>query len=100
MSIIIKVKHEDKEYTLSLAEAARLINMAESTFSAKWRQRKLMQCEDQACFDHIKRFRNKINKKTAPNRGRVTEAAAERKEEAALKKHKRYFDLFNYGAAI
>lgn len=101
MTILIKFKHKGEAHELSLAKAAQLLNMAESTFSGKWRQNKLMARTDQECFDNVKRYRKKANKKRRhSNCPSPTEAVSIRKEEAFFVKQRQYFALFNYGSAI
>ena len=49
---LIKVEIDGVDYIFNLAQAARYLGMAESTFSHRWRNR--ISDDDQESFDYIK----------------------------------------------
>lgn len=100
MSTLITFNHEGETRTLPLARACKLINMAESTFSSRWRDLKASGRSDQACFDNLKRYGRKLHKKRvgAP-RSLSTEAATLRRQDKCYSDNKGIIDGFLLGAA-
>ena len=96
MSVYLKVIHKGKLKELSLAQAADLIGMAKSTFSANWRR--LYDGDDQATFDYIVANKRPYSKCTNSNKMRTVKAI-ERNEAQLVIANSHLWRLFNFERA-
>ena len=96
MSIKITVIHQNKRHEINLAQAADLIGMAKSTFSAHWRRR--VSDDDQESFDQIISCR-RIYSPRACKRKLRTKQAIERSEIVAISSNRSVIDRFLLGVA-
>ena len=97
MSTEIIIIHQNKRYDINLAQAADLIGMAKSTFSAHWRRR--VSDDDQESFDHIKSCKRGYTPRKVKRVNLRTIQAVERKEVSAISRNKTVFDRFLLGVA-
>lgn len=95
MATQIKFVQNGVKYDLNLAQAADLIGMAKSTFSAHWRRR--VSDDDQESFDQIKLCRRIYSPRKVEKVNVRNTQAIERDEISARSAIKQVMDRFLFG---
>lgn len=98
MSTEITIIHQNKRYEINLAQAADLIGMAKSTFSAHWRRR--VSDDDQESFDQIISCRRIYSPRNVKKVNVRNAQAIERDEISARSTTRSVMDIFLLGRQI